>query len=88
VDNDGTLYVTGATSSGSKYYSLNSCYTCTTPDPYFDYVDTAYNFGVPSFSYITVDSSSLNIATYSYKITNAATGAYTRKLVDTYTLTK
>jgi|GEM_PF-4540513 len=48
INPTGTLYLTGSTSSGSKYYSLNVCYDIeddpeTTdvvegPDPYYEYV--------------------------------------------------
>ncbi len=38
INPTGTLYITGATSSGSKYYSLNCAYDNDDPDVYFEYV--------------------------------------------------
>jgi len=87
----GTLYVTGATSSGSKYYGLNgNTATDSSSNWYFDYMKVgiapgADVGGTPSFSYLTVTDESLKISTYNYT-TDAATGSYTTSLMDEYTL--
>jgi hypothetical protein len=82
VNPTGILYITGATSSGSKYYSLNCALDNSTYDTedYFEYVDKGYNFGVPSFSYIDIDNDSLTISTYSSEDTDT--------LLDSYTMVK
>ena len=85
VNPPGTLYVTGATSSGSKYYSLNCAYP---GDDYFEYAAKADDVGSPSFSYIDVRNNMLRITTFAYTITDEETGKYDLEVIDTYKIVK
>jgi len=88
VDPTGILYLTANSSSGSKYYELHLQYEVEDnpdteekeePNPYFEYVAVANQLEVPQFSYINVDSESLEISTYRTD---------TMEMIDSYTIVK
>jgi hypothetical protein len=88
INPTGTLYLTGTSSSGSKYYPLNCNYDVgddpdtievERPNPYFEYVAAASQLEVPLFSYISVDRNSLKICTYRRD---------TLEMMDIYTIIK
>ena len=102
-DPSGTLYITGSTASGNKFYDLNACYL--EDDPYFEYVAVTddmdrtddmgtddetddVEYSMPSFSYIDVRKNMLRITTYGYTITDEETGEYDIEIVDTYKIVK
>jgi len=88
VNPTGILYLTANSSSGSKYYELHLQYDVEDnpdteekeePDPYFEYVAVANQLEVPQFSYINVDSESLEISTYRTD---------TMEMIDSYAIVK
>jgi hypothetical protein len=97
INPTGTLFITGATSSGSKYYSLSNCYDCAEPDDYYEYVALADDMSRTDDNGTTDDTTDdvvYNFPSFSYidvdnnslKISVFRTD--TEEMLDSYTIVK
>lgn len=79
INPTGTVYFPSHSSSVSKFNPLNSTL--------FPYIAAESQLGIPAFSYIWVENTTLAVSTYGYTI-DQKTGHYALLETDSYTIVK